>query len=337
MQIFTSRSIPFKKVIQDLAQELNTHFHQDCEEYSLTLPDEYGEGTIKGVNYDEGIGLLQYDCIFKEDTEIHFIIDEIHPLKFMFCELGSFSHRFQDEIAVHQVSDLQNIIVASNHYQGHIIRFNAGERVKINNLEIDRKRFYESRKCVIQKLDEPLFHLFEDVRASGVFYHHGNYSLQTANVFENIGNFDGNSFLRDIFIHSQAYLILYIQILEFKESMLPNEKRSIVLKRELESIHNAAAIIHSDLANFKTVKYLSRQVGINIHKLQNGFKNVYGITVNQYVKEKRIEETIVYLKNTDLTISEIADKVGIKSKSYLSKIFKEKYGRTPIEIRRDLK
>lgn len=337
MQTFISRSIPFKKVIQDLAKEFNTTYIQDCQEYTLHIPPHLGEGSIKGVNYDEGVGLMRYDCLFKEDTEIHFIVNQVHPLKFMFCEKGTLSHRFQDEIEEHVIDELENIIIASSGFRGHVLKFKANERLKIDNLEIDRARFYQFRSCEIRKLRGSLRNLFEDMKATKIFYYQGSYSLQTSDVFDRINNFRGDSFLRDLFIHSQLYLIFYIQVLEYKESLMPDTKRSLLLKREINLINEASKAINSNLNQFKSVRNLSRQVGTNINKLQNGFKEMYGMTVNQYVNERRLIECIILIRNTDLTISEIADRIGIRSKSYLSKIFKKKYGITPSEVRKKLK
>lgn len=314
---------------------MNTSHAQSCETYSMEIPSHLGEGSITGVNFDEGMGLLMYDCLFYEDTEFQFVINEVHPLKFTFCEKGEFSHRFQDDRKNHNVEALENIIVASNRNKGHIIKFKANVHTKINNLEVDRKRFYESRPCEIGQLDMDLKELFEDVTGSEIFYHHGNYSLRTARIFEGINNFSGTPFLRDLFIHSQSYHIFFIQLLEYQDACSAEEDRSILLERELNLIREASRLIDSGFLNFQTIHELSKKVGLNPNKLQSGFKDVYGKTINEYVQERRLREATVLIKNTDLSFSEIAERVGIQSKSYFSKIFKDDYGITPSEIRKN--
>ena len=42
------------------------------------------------------------------------------------------------------------------------------------------------------------------------------------------------------------------------------------------------------------------------------------------------------LKNTDLNISQIVYSIGFSSRSYFSKIFKEKYGITPNKFKKKL-
>lgn len=333
MKSIISRSIPFKDVMKDLAEELGTSFIQDCQEYSITIPEEVGGGRISGINFSEGVGLLMYDCVFHEDFEIQFIVNEVHPLKFMFCEKGGFKHCFQDSEEVHEVGELQNIIVASDKNRGHMVRFAAGKRTRINNLEVDRKRFTAVMKCEMNKLEVGLRNLFTDVEGKNYFYRLGSYSLRMADIFQNIRDFEGTGFQRNLMLHSKSYAIFLIQIQEYYDEESPSHKQSILRKRELNLIREAVQIIDNNLLDFKTVKSLSRQVGLNPNKLQNGFKEIYKTTVNGYVQDRRLYEASVLIKNTDLSFAEIADKVGISSKSYFSKIFKDHYGLTPTEIR----
>ncbi len=151
MRRIISRSIPFKEVLRDLANKLDTQFKQDCGEYSIKIPDKYGHGGITGINLNEKLWLLLYNCTFKEDLEIQFIENEVHPLKFMFCEKGSFLHGFRDLGDMYKIDEMENIIVASNQNKGHIVRFKSGVETKINNLEIDRLRFYFSMRHEIKK------------------------------------------------------------------------------------------------------------------------------------------------------------------------------------------
>lgn len=88
MHSILSHSIPLKDVIKNLAQQLGTNVQQNCQEYSLIIPEKYGRGSISGINFQGGMGMVIYNCYFHEDLEIRFIVDKIHPLKFLFCERG---------------------------------------------------------------------------------------------------------------------------------------------------------------------------------------------------------------------------------------------------------
>lgn len=299
MRTIISHAIPFKDVMRDLAKALSTRLYQSCEVFILRIPDHAGSGT-RGINFSEGIGLLMYDCLFYEETEIQFIINEIHPLKFMFCEEGEFLHRFQNSTEVHRVEALQNIIVASDKNRGHILRFNGNLHTKINNLEVDRKRFNSVMFCEIRKLEPGLRALFQDVEGRNYFYHLGSYSLQSTDAFKEIHEFKGTAFLQNLLIHSQPYNIFFIQIIEYMDALAPGDRQSLLRKSELNLIREASLIIDSDLSRFRSVQGLSRMVGLNPNKLQNGFKEVYKTTVNEYVQHRRLNEASILIKNTDL-------------------------------------
>ncbi len=333
MHTIISHSIPFAQVLRDLAAALGTDFEKSCEEYTLIIPEKHGQGSIRGINFSEGIGFLLYDCTFQEDTQIRFIVNEVHPLKFLFCETGGFSHHFEIEKKRHHIEELENIIVASAKHEGHVLEFKGGVRTVINSIEIDRRVFLDAMACEIEELDPDLESLFQDVKAEKMFCYHGSYSLRMANLFSQMNNFEGGGFPRNVFLHGNSYNLLAIQILEYQDAKISEENRSVLLKRELKLVWEAAQIIDNNLLDFDTVQKLAARVGLNTNKLQNGFKEIFGNTVNEYLHNKRLETAYTLIKTTEYSFSEIANMIGISSKSYFSKIFKTRYGLTPSDIR----
>ena len=81
-------SLPIGEVMSDISKAFNTNFSVSCGEYFLIIPPEIGEGNIKGVNFDGGMGILQYDCCFIQDVEFQFTFNEVHPVKFLYCLEG---------------------------------------------------------------------------------------------------------------------------------------------------------------------------------------------------------------------------------------------------------
>lgn len=60
----------------------------------------------------------------------------------------------------------------------------------------------------------------------------------------------------------------------------------------------------------------------NENKIKMGFKEAYGITPFQLHREKRIEHCKILIMNTDLSFSEIAQKMGFSSYPQFSRTFK---------------
>ena len=63
------------------------------------------------------------------------------------------------------------------------------------------------------------------------------------------------------------------------------------------------------------------------------FKKQYGITVNTYITEVKLDMAVRLLNEGSLTISEIATETGFSDQSYFSKVFSAKFGYPPSEHR----
>ena len=327
-------SLPLKDVIQDIARHFDISYSKNCGEYLLQLPPAVGEGSIRGINFDGGLGLIQYDCLFNEDMEIHFVVNNIHPLKFLYTVEGVLLHRFENEDFFHKIEQYQSTIVASSQHNGHVLLFKANQKTNVNSLEIDREKFQSKMECEINSLNDKLETLFKDIRAGEAFYYNGNYSLEIADLLTKMQEFFAENFTRKIFLEGMAYQILTEQILQYQDDQMDENYRMLLRSSELKQIHHVSNLIQSNISSIPTVENLAKKAGLNVNKLQAGFKKLYGTTVNNFVQTKRLDAAYHLLTKTDLSISEIVHAIGLSSKSYFSKIFKEKHAITPSEFRK---
>ena len=82
------------------------------------------------------------------------------------------------------------------------------------------------------------------------------------------------------------------------------------------------------------ITHILKQLNYSKSYICHFVKKNTGISLSQHIKEKRLQYIEYYLKNTDYSLREIADMLGIESLSYLNKIFKEKYNMPPMAFRR---
>ncbi|MCM5661580.1 helix-turn-helix transcriptional regulator [Galbibacter mesophilus] len=331
------QSLPIDEVIQDIASALDADYKVICDEYILEIPEKHGSGKIKGINFNRGLGLIQYNCTFKEDIEIQFVVDDVHPVKFIFCLKGDFYHRFENSEEENHISQFQNAIVASQNSFGHIFRVKANTEVCINSVEVIRALFEERLRCDMDDLDENLLKLFKDKTGNDSFYYEGFYSLIIANTLKNINNYAEERFLRNLFLEGKTYLVLAQQILQYKDDKENGDQKKLIRQSEIKLIEKAANHIHHSLSNLGTITEIAAQVGVNPNKLQMGFQELYGETVNDFIKRIRLNTATTLLTETDYSMLEIQDRIGISSKSYFSKIFKDHYGISPSKFRQDNK
>jgi AraC-like DNA-binding protein len=329
------KSLPFNLVIHDLAVAFDCAVRSSCGEYWIKIPKKWGKGTIRGINFDGGLGIIQYDCIFHEDVELQFIVNNVHPLKFIYCVEGFVKHSFENDYEWHDLEQYQCNILGSENHNGHILRFVAKTQTRINSLEIDRAVFHAKMDCELRSLNSDLRELFLDKIAERKFYYDGYYSLRIADIFNKIKEYENIDLIRRLYLEGKAYTILSQQILQYQDDLQEPGSRSLLRRAEIELVQKASKIIHEEISELDNIDALARRIGLNVNKLQEGFKYFYHNTVNGYIQIIRLEMAKDLLSNSDYNISEIVQKVGLSSNSYFSKIFKEKYSISPSAFRQN--
>lgn len=95
---------------------------------------------------------------------------------------------------------------------------------------------------------------------------------------------------------------------------------------------NEAIEEHIEDSNF-SVENLADILKISRVQLYRKVKALLGISISEYINEKRLAKAKNYLTASDFSISEISYKVGYSSPGYFSTSFKNKYGLTPNTFR----
>lgn len=335
MKTLQVHSLSLKDVIKDLASLMQVKYQRNCGEYSFNIPLSWGSGKIEGINFEGGLGLIIYNCTFNSDVEIIFSANEVHPLKFLYCVKGSLIHRFENTFLKHELKKYQNIIVANKDPDGHVLVFNKDEFTHVYSLEIDRKIFKLKMACEIGKAEPHLQDIFEDDTAKKDFYYKGHYSLGLGEIFDQMEAHHYNHFVGKIFTETQSYRMLTQQLIQFDDDSKMEIDQTILRKVEASAILEAIEIMKTELDMLGSIGSIALRVGLGDHKLQNGFKVLYGKTANEYVQYLKMNLAKDLLINTDDTIQEIKYKIGFNSHSYFSELFKKINHCSPSEYRKN--
>lgn len=91
--------------------------------------------------------------------------------------------------------------------------------------------------------------------------------------------------------------------------------------------------------NYKDINLKTMAKDFNFHPsyLSNLIKKEFGKNLKDLLMEVRMAEACNLLENTNLTIDAIINEIGYVNNSYFYKIFKKKFGCTPIEYRNNIK
>ena len=83
-----------------------------------------------------------------------------------------------------------------------------------------------------------------------------------------------------------------------------------------------------------TLSQLAKETSYSVSHICSIFKSITNKTIITYIKEKRMELALQYLRG-NLSLVEAAEKAGFNNYSYFYKAFKKMYGISPIQYRND--
>ncbi len=88
-----------------------------------------------------------------------------------------------------------------------------------------------------------------------------------------------------------------------------------------------------DLTLPLTLQYFAGELNVNSSYLSNLFRQQTGVTITDYVTDKRMSHAATLLGYTQRPIKTIAKQVGIPDVQYFSRLFKRRMGMTPTQYR----
>ena len=143
---------------------------------------------------------------------------------------------------------------------------------------------------------------------------------------------------QDVFIADISELIV-LEIGRYCGSIYPEIVRNAVYNDVFKDIpymlKNILEYINSNYQNSSlTLSSIAERFWVNPSYLSRYFKTYMGINIVQYIRSMRIFYAKSLLQSSDMSIAEVAEKVGVKSASHFSKIFENEVGESPSKFRK---
>ncbi|HKV33092.1 MAG TPA: AraC family transcriptional regulator [Pyrinomonadaceae bacterium] len=101
-------------------------------------------------------------------------------------------------------------------------------------------------------------------------------------------------------------------------------------------VEQVIAEIETDFAHAWETAQLAELVNLSASRFRHLFKEETGRTINEYLRERRLERAEFLLRTTFLTIKEVLSEAGVSSMSHFVTYFKKRYGMTPTAYRKHL-
>lgn len=119
---------------------------------------------------------------------------------------------------------------------------------------------------------------------------------------------------------------------KLRAELMTNSDRVTVLSADEKFLQTVRTIIHDRMNEpAMGVEFLAREVGLSRVQLYRKINALTGITVNELIRNFRLQRAAQLLEQRWGPVSQVAYEVGILNLSYFSKCFREQYGVSPSE------
>ncbi|WP_434296769.1 helix-turn-helix domain-containing protein [Clostridium sporogenes] len=105
-------------------------------------------------------------------------------------------------------------------------------------------------------------------------------------------------------------------------------------QQQVEIIKQIKNLITEDFKHRYTIQELAKEYCISQTTLKTYFKGIYGTSMAAYMKEYRMKQAAVMLRETSNSVADIAISVAYQSQSKFAASFKEIIGISPFEYRK---
>lgn len=134
---------------------------------------------------------------------------------------------------------------------------------------------------------------------------------------------------RQLYLEGKAYELIACKLEQSLSSNKGFQKTFALRPDDIERVHHAREIICRDLESPPRLLELARMVGLPHPKLNFCFRELYGTTIFEYLRELRLNQAKSLLDEGRMNVTEVAYSVGYSSLSHFARSFKRYHGITP--------
>lgn len=280
-----------------------------------------GESTFEEIALEKGFYVLHFqnesNTVSNFERKINSTFIQIH-----FCLRGNSKFLFNNGTYSFDVLDNRSILLYNP------------QRVLPINLEIQPKTTLISLLISIEKFhslfskESEYIPFLSEENSNKKYYDDTEIKTSVSLVLQQIINSNSNSSIRDLYIKGKAYELLS---LHFQQEENTNGEHCpfLVDEQNVLKIRKAKEIIISRMAEPPSLQELSNEIGLNLKKLKEGFKQIYGDTVYSFLFDYKMEHARKLLESNQFNVNEVGLQVGYSTASHFIAAFKKKFGTTP--------
>lgn len=192
-------------------------------------------------------------------------------------------------------------------------------------------RFSDGGVAIIEKgcMHEETHYSAGKVMCLGIETDHEIRSLYCANLFA----------LENLFaqilqeVREQEFGFENLIACKIEEILIHIFRKTETHPNEMKDLAHCKAYMNENYAQDISIADVAAMIGYSPDHFRHLFKKAYGISPQGFLIEKRLSVAFNSLKTTNLNCARVAEISGFSNSSQLTRMMKEKYGKTPTQIR----
>jgi len=145
-----------------------------------------------------------------------------------------------------------------------------------------------------------------------------------------------DSYSQDVMVAQIELLLTYCNRFYGRQFITRKHANNDLLKKMEDILSHYISDDQLQVLGLPTVEYLSAELHVTSHYLSDMLRQLTGLNTQQHIHQKIIEHAKDLLASTNLTVGEIAFRLGFEYSQSFNKLFKNKTGQSPVEFRTSL-
>ena len=174
----------------------------------------------------------------------------------------------------------------------------------------------------------------KDENINQKYYYENKISNPIFLVLNEIKRFDENSSTKNLFLKAKIYE-LFSHLYNRNRDLNIEQCPFLTNEENFKKIKRAKDIIIKNMTDPPSLVELSEEINLSLKKLKEGFKKIYGKPVYQFLIEYKMELAKKLLSENDYNVNEVSLKLGYSTASHFITAFKNKYGLTPKNFKKN--
>ncbi len=325
-----TRIINQQRLFRDHPEWYSLQSHKGNFEMHWDILDEFGKGFMYLIKLKPDLILSINDCCFREDIRAFF--EHKNPLFTIdFTFSGSvecvFDYRDGNRSA-YAFEPEQGCLAYRPEYQC-LTSFRSETPVRALGIYI--------APCLLKEfMGEQYDYIPADMHAIMDGNNEKNYchplitTVAIKTAIHEIFNCPYQGNLKRLWLESKTLELITHSLAQLGTTTANQHSRVLTLHpNNIERVLNAKDILICDIGTPPSLLELADMVGINKNKLNQGFREIFGASVFDYLRTCRLKRAKELLKSGEKNVTEVAFEVGYAQQSSFTKAFKKHFGIYP--------